>query len=147
MDPTGPVCATAPRAQRLIPRPVRFDSNMTAKLFGLLLLALVLASCNPSFDERYFGVQLGYSREQVKRLLGESTLKRDAAVPNLPYWGPQEGLLSAIGPNVPYEEWQYHVGDFEYYIWFSSTEGKPKEKWVVVDKAKIPKGAVFETTR
>jgi len=120
---------------------------MITKPLVWLLLAFGLIGCNPSFDQRYAKVQHGLSRDQVTKLLGDPYLKKEGSVPDRPYWGPQEGLLSIIGPNASYEEWQYQVKDHNYFIWFSSTDGKPKELWIVIKNANYPKGAVFESTQ
>ncbi len=119
---------------------------ITRPLVGFLM-AFALVGCNPSFDQRYSKVQPGFSRDQVTKLLGAPYLKREGSVPDRPYWGPQEGLLSIIGPNALYEEWQYQVQDHNYLIWFSSTDEKPTAQWVVINKGNYPKGAVFESTQ
>ncbi len=110
-------------------------------------LALFFTSCNLTFDGKFAKVQRGLSRLEVEKLVGEPNATRNDVVPDRPYWGPTEGLASVIGNHAPYEEWQYKDSQYDYYIWFSTTEGKPKEEWVVIGKAKYPQGAVFEASQ
>ena len=116
------------------------------KYFIILLLTLIFVGFNcSSFDENFYKVQTGHSRDQVRLLLGDPNLRIDGIVRQKDYWGPQEGLESIIGTGMPYEEWQYKNNKYDYYIWFSSTTRKPKSNWLVIDKAKYPEGALFET--
>ena len=110
-------------------------------------LALFFTSCNLTFDGKFSKVQRGLSRLEVKKLIGEPNATRSDIVPDRPYWGPTEGIASVIGNNAPYEEWQYKDSQYDYYIWFSTTEDKPKKEWVVIGKAKYPQGAVFEASQ
>ena len=118
--------------------------QLTMKYLFIHLLVLLLVSCDwESFEEKFSKVQIGHSREQVTQLLGDPNMKKDDTVPKGPYFGPQKGLESMIGPGSSYEEWQYKNNKRDYFIWFSTTSAKPKSQWVVVNKADYPEGVVF----
>lgn len=116
------------------------------KRLGLLAVLgaavlLVTASC-ASIRRPPATVQVGQSREAVIQTLGEPDEIRDFAVPDAPFFGPQERLQELLPPGSPVEEWRYASGDDVRYIWFSGNPGS-RDEWRVVDSAVYPADAVY----
>jgi hypothetical protein len=106
-------------------------------------LCLLVLGCQAApFDERFSDLQSGQTRAEVSAQLGAPQKMRDIKVP-APGFGAQQGLRSVLAEGDPCEEWLYEVGDTNYLVWFSTTDGKPRSQWVVVLKASYPADAVF----
>ena len=112
------------------------------KIIVPLLLILGCATSH-NYAQDFSGVKSGMSRAQVKSILGEPERSSVAALPQTPFFGPQESLVNILKPGTSFEEWQYTDRETIYLIWFGSTEEEPEERWTVVTKSSYPKGAVF----
>ncbi len=117
-------------------------------IFGILVILAVgyffiREHAVPEFCDTFREVRIADTREGILALLGEPEVQERSQVPNGPYWGPTEGLLSILGHGAPYEQWKWFDESNTYYVWFSSKSQRPPEQWLVVAKGHHPTGAVF----
>jgi len=118
--------------------------KLPLKITALLLL-LLICSFSPVFAQDFAEVKDGMTREQVRIILGDPELSTVAAVPQSPFFGPQESLVHFLRPGAFYEEWRYTNRETIYLVWFAGAKDKeePQESWRVITKFSYPKGAVF----
>ena len=117
------------------------------KYCGSCILAafgLLISACKSlSFEGGFSKVESGASRTEVNSILGAPDERREMRLPEGSFWGPQEDLSTVLKPGTPFEEWVYHRDGYDYYVWFASPTGEPREDWKVVQKASCPEDAVF----
>jgi hypothetical protein len=108
----------------------------------LLLVAVLLIGCShtqPSAAE----IGTGSSKEEVLALLGEPDQNQDLILPDVPFFGPQEGLANLLPAGTLVEEWVYEVEDDLVYIWFTGEGENSRQNWLVLDTARYPKDAIY----
>ena len=105
-------------------------------------LSLACASTR-TLEQNFSSIQTGMSRQNIKSIMGKPERADAGVVPQSPFFGPQEALLSVLKPGASFEEWQYTDAENIYLIWFGSINDEPQDKWGVVTKFGYPKGAVF----
>jgi hypothetical protein len=110
------------------------------KIFPLLLLAVVLASCASPSPEK---IEIGIAQSDVVRLLGQPDRTQEFDYPDEPFFGPQESLTGLVEPGETVIEWIYELGDNNLYIWFTGGPGWPRSSLRVIAFATYPKDAVF----
>ena len=104
---------------------------------GVLLLITLVVGCSPA------EITQGASKEDVRALYGEPDRTQEFILPEVPFFGPQEGLINLVPPGTTIEEWVYEIGDEELYIWFTGNNDEARENWLVLDLGRYPKGAVY----
>ena len=77
---------------------------------------------------------VGSAKVEVKAKMGPPTRKREATLPEGPFWGPGEGLIRILRPGQPYDEWSYIRGKWTLLVWFAGPSDKEPDrpKWKVV---------------
>ncbi len=88
-------------------------------------------------------VENDMSRQDIEYILGEPEKVIHEIVPEQPFYGPQEILISVLKPSDPYEEWIYTDNEKIYLVWFGSSSDESKDKWKVVATFSYPKDVVF----
>jgi len=107
-----------------------------------LFLLIVLAACSQQTitSDR---IEVGLSQSDVKSILGEPSKVQEFAMPEGPFFGPQEVLLELAEPGRAILEWVYEQGEAVLYIWFSGDPGRPTTSFRVIEFATFPNDAVF----
>jgi hypothetical protein len=81
------------------------------------------------------------SHAEVTDLLGRPDAVSPGKLPEGPFFGPQEALLSVLAPGAQFEEWIYAVGEDDFYVWFAGPGAR--DDWRVILTARYPRDAVF----
>ena len=124
--------------------------GMKMKPMMTMLLGLLLAGCSgkpaPSdvppeprkdpLTARFERIEDGMSREQVRERMAVPETRRDATLPEGPFWGPQEGLEKVIPPQTSFEEWVYTNATHVFLVWFWSTNEGPRDTWTVIGRTR-----------
>ena len=106
-----------------------------------LLLLLSLTACT-DVETQLAQVKPGLSKSEVQDLLGEPEQAYVSMLPEGYFFGPQEGLADLISPGERYEEWIYHIGEDDFYVWFAG-DGYSMDSWTVIRTARYPRDAVW----
>jgi len=111
-------------------------------LLYLIPLILLVPACTSSEDVP-IDVQPGSSKAEVTDVLGEPDEVSEFTLPAEPFFGPQEGLSSAVPAGDVVEQWIYKQGDQVQYVWFWGESTTDQVEWTVVMTATYPADAVF----
>ena len=109
---------------------------------GFILLMAFIFGCSPA-STIPSEIIPGLSKEDVIALYGEPDRAREFILPEVPFFGPQEGLINLVPSGTLIEEWVYEIGDEDLYIWFTGDSDEARENWLVLDLGKFPKDAVY----
>ena len=110
--------------------------------FFMIWLAILLGACQASPGNAVV-INTGFSRAEVRALMGEPERVQEFILPETPLFGPQESLAELIPAGTWVEEWVYTVGEDELYVWFAGEKGQAKDQWRVIETARYPAGAVY----
>ena len=108
---------------------------------GVLFLMVSLLGCSPA-SKPPSEIIPGSSKKDVTAIYGEPDRTQEFTIPGEPFFGPQEDLIDLVPPGTMVEEWVYEIGEEELYIWFTGDD-EAREKWLVLDLGRYPKGAVY----
>ena len=98
----------------------------------IILFSVAIAGCS-SFSLPPSEIEQGSTRDEVIAVLGEPDQIQDFILPDVPFFGPQEGLANLVLPGTVIEEWVYEIGDDVVYVWFSGDVDQQREDWLVID--------------
>lgn len=109
---------------------------------GMAVTIVLAAGCSPERDARR-QIEVGQTQAEVVAALGEPDEVSEFTLPDEPFFGPQEGLVSLVPAGTFVLEWRYISGDDVRYVWFASERGVPREEWQVIGTAVHPVDAVY----
>ena len=108
----------------------------------LLLVAVMLIGCSQT-QLSTAEIETGSSKDEVLALLGEPDQNQDFILPDVPFFGPQEGLANLLPAGTLVEEWVYEVEDDLVYVWFTGKGQDSRQDWFVLNTARYPKDAIY----
>jgi len=113
-------------------------------LLGFLVIwvCVLLGGCHAAPTAAVV-VDTGSVRAEVRARLGAPDRRREFELPSTPYFGPQESLAGLVPAGTLVEEWVYHEGDEERYVWFAGAEDQPGDRWRVIATGRYPAEAVY----
>lgn len=108
----------------------------------MFVITVVLVGCSP-ISSPTPEIGAGSSKGEVIASLVEPDQTLDFALPDTPFFGPQESLSNIVPAGTVIEEWVYEIEDEVLYVWFTGEVDESREDWLVLDTARYPKDAVY----
>jgi hypothetical protein len=111
-------------------------------IFLFTFATSMLFACSGSKNDQR-EIEAGFSKEEVTRILGDPDQLNEFAMPDGPFFGPQEGLTGLVPAGGLVEEWIYFMDNDARYVWFWGEPDQEREAWRVVLTSVYPKDAVY----